>query len=208
MKLSQFLESLFDSGRVVVNRATGEISDDDRTSAREVLASAEQVRRLEVPGESPPWDEASGLWAAEMFFRACQCSVQRDIGAEAMQAMLGVERPAHTAAASEHYSVDLVFRFLPDLYTLAREASREDPLVPTLESWASLWPLSSVGMKDVAVLQIEPLVEDPVLLRYYAERIIAKRDGSRLSDPCVAEAVRAQLGLHKQLAPEMWKMLA
>jgi hypothetical protein len=207
MQLPQFLDALFDSGRVTIGHDADEVSLDDRKAARLVLLKAEEVRRLEVPGEPPVWDEASGVWAAGMFFRACQFSVLRHFDAETIRQTLSATCPAEASAARRHYSVDLVFRYLPDLHTLAREASRTDPLVEILEGWGAEWPLSSVGMKNVPAPQVEPLTAEPVLLRYYAERIIARRDRTRLADPRVAEAVRAQFGMHHGLVPEIWEAL-
>jgi hypothetical protein len=208
MSRSQFLESLFDTGRVTFGGSEEARSDEDALRIRRILEQAEQVRRLELPGLPPDWDEGCGLWAAEQFYRACRFCVQREQDAGSMLAALAEPCPAARSVASQHYCVDLVFRYLPDLYILAREAAREDPLLEKLVQWANEWPLSSVGMKNVESPQIEPLLDDPVLLRYYAERIITRRDKSRLTNPQVAEAVRAQLGMHSTLAPEIWEALS
>jgi hypothetical protein len=41
-------------------------------------------------------------------------------------------------------------------------------------------------------------------LRVYVDRIIAGRDVERLDDPRVREAVRAALGMFRELAPELY----
>jgi hypothetical protein len=95
-----------------------------------------------------------------------------------------------------HYSVDLVFQFLPDLSKLTGHAAPDDPLLTSLGSWANLWPLSSVGMKGVVPQSLRGIVEHPGLLQYYVDRILARSDVSRLGDVVVQNAVRRTLSLY------------
>ena len=71
--------------------------------------------------------------------------VFRDEPAAAIAEALGPPCPA-PITPSTHYSVDLVFRFLPEVVIFARSAAAHDPLVEHLERFAREWPLSSVGM--------------------------------------------------------------
>src|SRR5262249_13871359 len=102
----------------------------------------------------------------------------------------------------QHYSVDLVFQYLPDLFQLAHGAAQDDPLLEILKHWSAQWPLSSVGIADIADPQIAPLL-CPELLPFYACRIIQRQDRSRLVHARVREEVRKQLGIHRQLAPDL-----
>jgi hypothetical protein len=51
--------------------------------------------------------------------------------------------------------------------------------------------------------QIETILENSSLRTLYIDRIFARKDLSRLSDPRVRELVTAAIGLHEQLAPEL-----
>jgi hypothetical protein len=143
-----------------------------------------------------------------MFYRACQFAVFRDVPAEAVAGALSVPCPGATAVTAVaqspavHYSVDVVFRFLPDLARFARSAADNDPLLEPLQRWARQWPLSSVGMAGVDGADVA-FVAHPALLALYVDRVIATRDRSRLADERVRQAVRAALGLHPQLAPDL-----
>lgn len=203
MSLPRFLDALFDQGHVSAPHGGVTISPDDRKTAEGVLLQAEAAWRSEFPGEAPCWDPASGAWAAEMFYRACWFVVQRDAGERALRAALGTPCPA-APESSRHYSVDLVFRFLPDLYKLAEGVSRDDPLLPLLQAWALEWPLSSVGMSCAVEASPEPLLPHQGLVLLYVDRAVARRDLGRLNHPVVAEAARAALGAHAALAPEVW----
>ena len=66
---------------------------------------------------------------------------------------------------------------------------------------AAAWPLSSVGINGLDNLRLESFADDSALLRLYADRIMAAGDASRLGDPRVDDLLRADLGLHHELAP-------
>jgi hypothetical protein len=142
-----------------------------------------------------------------MFYRACFLAVQRDFDESTLRVLLSTPCP-DGPPNSRHYCVDLVFQFLPDLYRLARGVAKEDPFLTILEGWAVDWPLSSVGMKLSTAVQVDSLLTDDGLARWYVQRIIAHRDTSRLSHPTVIEGVRTALGLHHELAPDLAACLA
>ncbi len=208
LTLSQFLERLFEEGRVPVT-APEPVPADELRAAETTLAGLEAVYRLDLPGEAPPLAPAAARWAAVSLFHACQFVVFRNAGEEMIAAALtapipvgehaslhagdGLEDPSDHAA-SLHYSVDLTFRFLPDLMRLARSDAENDPLLGYLRQWAADWPLSSVGLPDVTPKSIEPIVNHPCLLGIYRDRVIARNDRSRRGDPRVEEAVMQAVG--------------
>ena len=207
MRLPKFLSALFEHGHVGVTSIADPFTKVDQEAASEVLRAAELTRRLEFPGDPPPWNNAVGLWAAESFYAACQLAVDRRVDESAGMKMLARGCPPATAA-EQHYSVDLVFQYLPDLYKLARGAAPDDPLLRKLDEWALAWPLSSVGMPNNTEPDIEPILNHLSLLLCYADRIVLRRDVSRLSNSRVREAVRAQLGMHVELAPQFAEALS
>jgi hypothetical protein len=103
-------------------------------------------------------------------------------------------------AASRHYSVDVVFRLLPDLWGLARAVSERDPLMNHLRTLATAWPLSSVGVPNVVECDVSVIRGHASLLRMYADRVIAWQDVSRLDDPRVRATIREAIGHFDTLA--------
>jgi hypothetical protein len=204
--LSQFLQRLFEDGRVMVS-APEPVDKEELRAAEPTLAALEAVYRLDLPGEAPPLLPATARWAAMSMFHACQFVAYRDADEEMVAAALSSPLPAADAAprnedgpgclsyqAALHYSVDLTLRFLPDLLRLARSNAENDPLLGYLRQWAIAWPLSSVGLPDVTPDSIEPIVNHPCLLKMYGDRIIARKDRSRLGDPRVNQVVQQALG--------------
>ena len=199
MSLTAFLNELLTGGRVRVAVA-GDIADSDGLEAEQILADFERQYRLDLPGEPPPLSAPAAVWAATMLCEACRFVAFRDLGQEAMGVL--VQRPNLSAdPPSLHYSVDLTFRFLPDVIKQAQTASGQDPLVEHLLQLARQWPLSSVGVAGVADVNVDAVVGHPCLLRMYADRIIATRDWTRLIAPRVREAVQCAVGLFPELAP-------
>jgi hypothetical protein len=197
----EFLDCLFADGRVRVP-GLAEISDKELRAADRALSAFEQEYRRELPGRPPPLWPPAARWAATMLFRACQFVAFRDAGEATLARTMSVACPAGDPA-SVHYSVDLTFRYLPDLYGLARRASQRDPLLTHISCWAVDWPLSSVGMADIGPVRIDPWVKDSCLLNLYIDRVIARGDVSRLNDPRVREALQQSVGLFPELAPKI-----
>jgi hypothetical protein len=107
------------------------------------------------------------------------------------------------------YSTDLALRVLPQLLALARGVALDDPLVIGLNTLAHDWPLSSVGVPEVTNVDESPFIDHPTLRRLYADRIIERRDVSRLTDPRVVAAVREALGAHAaDLAPTLFPAIS
>src|SRR5579863_7082797 len=155
------IEGLLDRGRLVLQTYETP-SPGDLRAAERALIDFERRYRLEIPGEPPPLVTAAAVWGAEMFFRACQCLVFRQIDEAGVNELL--HRPFREEQnASAHYSVDLTFRFLPDLCQRAKAASRDDPLVERLADWANAWPLSSVGIPGANPQRVDPILEHPSL---------------------------------------------
>jgi hypothetical protein len=199
--LSEFLNCLFSDGRVRVP-GLAKISDEELQAADETLSAFEQEYRQDLPGTPPPVCLPAARWGATMFYRACQFVAFRGAGEEMMAQTMAIACPQGDPP-SLHYSVDLTFRHLPGLVKLARGASQSDPLLTHLDRWAVAWPLSSVGMPVAGPVQTGDWAQDPCLLALYVDRVIARGDASRLSDPHVREAVQQAVGLFPELAPKI-----
>lgn len=202
-----FFRALIEHGRVRVDppELGGQsqlIADAESAETGQALAEWEVANRLDFPGEAPPLSPAGARWALAQLHAACRFAVYRDVESSQIEEALNIPCPS-AAVESQHYSVDLLFRFLPDLYRLTKSASQDDPLCTHLRRWAVEWPLSSVGMPGLEAVDPSAVVEHAGLLRLYVDRIIARRDVSRLGNPRVCAAVRAAIGDFDDLAPQI-----
>lgn len=206
MSLPVFLTTLFESGSVQVPQVR-EISRGEREEASRVMGEFERGYRLSLAGAPPAFALDIACHAAETMYRLCQCLVYRELEPHTV---LSPHTLAHEGprTPADHYSADLVFRFLPDVWRLAKDASENDPLLALILSLGSRWPLSSVGIPGLAEVTIERFVGDRCLLRLYVDRIIKRRDRSRLGDRRVREMVQTAVGAHPDLAGELTAAIA
>ena len=201
MSLSLFLTNLFDNGTVQVSKAR-EIPPGEREAAQRLLTEFERVFRLTLAAEPPPLDAGLAGAAARTLYRLCQCLAHRELMPDDM--LVREERlPQHPRTAGDHYSADLALRFLPDIWRLAKEAAEGDPLLTTIRQMAARWPLSSIGIPDLPAPVIDGIAGHPSLRTLYVDRIIERRDRSRLGDPRIREAFLTAIGAHRELAPEL-----
>jgi hypothetical protein len=201
-----FLNDLLATGRIRA-AADAVASAAALESLPRAILRADISARLELPGNPPALSSPAAVWAGTIFYQACQYLVHREFDAATVRKGLGKPCP-QSPSPSVCYSVDLVFRYLPDLLSLARGISQEDPLVEGLLVLARQWPLSSVGVDLPSRVDPVSFITDRCLRTLYAERIIARSDISRLDHPGAADAVREALGFHPELAPAIAAKLA
>ncbi len=184
------LNELWRTGRLVAEHPVAAI-EPERNALIGWLLKAEAEYRLQLPSAPPPLDVASAIWAAQQFYRASQLLVHRELGEELIQSGLETEpleaampsnNTASDAIASIHYSVDLHFRFLPDLRRLAKAASSSDPILLKIDAWAEQWPLSAARMQNPIVSQekLEPILLNRCLRIMYIERVLDRSPISQM----------------------------
>jgi len=223
-----FLEQIFE-GKVRIT--TAEVATKSEIqSGVEVLRSFESQWRLALAGTAPDFCPEAASWAGANLHRACQLLMFRDLPAEEVSATLENNYP-HASATSAtatptnraqvHYNVDLLFRFLPDLWKFTHAVAQDDPLSKVIGQWCRAWPLSSVGatnLQDQRIVTDPPdlphptptpsppltfdisgFVNHPCLMQLYADRILQHQDLTRINDPNVASQLRYSTGIHEKL---------
>jgi hypothetical protein len=201
--LASFVHALTNDGRIVVS--SDPIAAPDEAALSE-LVELNQRAQSELAGEGRGFSSETAAWAANLLYQICQFVVCREIGEGQIAAAFATECPAARGPETD-WSGDLLLRHLPALIRLAQQLSNGDPLVQELKKVAAAWPLSSVGVPDLADLNLETFIDQPALARLYADRIVAAGDTSRLGDSRVDDLLRADLGVHRELAPEIAKRL-
>jgi hypothetical protein len=202
-ELTQFLKGLMEDGRAII-AATPLL--ENHAAALSALREIDQRARDEINIDAPAFLPEAGLWAARLTYHLAQFIVCRDIGQEQIDATCNLPCPS-APTAEVIWSVDLTLRHLPRLFRLARHVSGGDPLVKQMERIASEWPLSSIGILGIANPEIGVIASHPALARIYADRIFAEADLSRIGHPLVDDRLRADLGMHRDLAPALARKL-
>lgn len=197
--LSAFIQMLTGSGDVVVG-AYHKDQPPDRTGLAEAIGELDRLQRAELGLDLPELDFPAATWAAEYLYRACQLLVCREWPEPEVRAAL-TDNLAGPRTPATIYSVDLLFRFLPDLHTLADRIAPADALTEILLMRARDWPLSSVGIPLPAPGDIQIIADHQGLFRLYVDRIAARSAKDRLDAPPVRALLRADAGLFPDLLP-------
>lgn len=167
--LADFLEQLLRSGRVVFD-APPTPERAHLPPAQRVLerAFADQARTL--AGPALPFQPAVALACAELVRQSCWFLVRHDEPVETVLPRLELPPPAN---AAEHWSGDLLLRYLPQIHRRARALAPADPFGDALAQRLREWPLSGV-LGDVADAPVAPPAFDghSGLLLLYAERLV------------------------------------
>lgn len=192
MGFADFLMGLLYEGNATV-LPREPIADEENNKARQLLAQFDTEFRAEHPAGLPPLDQHAALWAAQAYYAACQFAMFRELETELMTSVFSeLVEPEDTPA--NHYSVHLVFRFLPDLVRTCRSFSNTDPLTELTERWAAQWPLSSVGLGLSSELCLDCILSQPALKKMYIESVIKQQDNSRADCPAVRDGICIALG--------------
>lgn len=201
--LALFIQSLANDGRAAVAAQPSTIEDAD---ALPLLQQLDEFARGELALDLPPFSPNAALWAARLFHQLCRFVVCRDIPEEEIKTACGAECPGLRGPETD-WSADLTLHHLPNLFQSARHLSNADPLIEQMKKLAAHWPLSSVGIQGLENLQMDSFIEHAGLRRLYADRIISAGDKSRLGDARLDDLLRADLGIHRELAPAIASQL-
>jgi MoxR-vWA-beta-propeller ternary system domain bpX4 len=205
-RVRQLIEQLFVDG--VVRVAGDELArDDEIEAAADGVLLAEPQMREHWPLSPPVVDRDALKWAIRQFHGAAQLAVFRQLGPEEVAKRLGDDFVVEGDAASAIYSVDLVFRFLPDLVRIVKGMNPDDPLLAQLRRWGERWPLSSVGILGLSVSGIEPILANRCLSMMYVDRIIEADAIDRLNHPQLQELIRGAIGAYPELSPKLYRFI-
>ncbi|MEM9941260.1 MAG: hypothetical protein AAF939_06685 [Planctomycetota bacterium] len=205
---------------------------DELQQTEQVLVDLELDYRNSLPGLPPPFAADWAVWASQALFRVVQFYTFREYpDREVIEELKNTSEVAPESGrdSSAHYSVDFLFRFIPDLWNLIRLRDGSDPLLLIVQQWAIQWPLSSVGILqnewsnqnnarrevknkhtvnpkmatswDALILKeyLEPILRHPSLAQLYTDRIVKREDSSRIDHPKVVELINQNIGIYANL---------
>ncbi len=205
-RVRSVMEQLFVDGTVRVSGAA-QASHEEIEAAVDWVLEVEPQMREHGPLTPPEVDRSALRGAIRHFHGAAQLAVFRQLGPEEVAKRLGDDFVGEGDAASVAYSVDLVFRFLPDLVRIVKGMNPDDPLLAQLRKWGERWPLSSVGTPGLTVSGLEPLLANRCLSMMYVDRIVEADAVDRLHDPRVQDLVRGVIGAYPELSPNLYRFL-
>lgn len=194
MELSTFIKQLVTEGKVIVNGTLIQFSENDLQATKGLLQAYYNEDKLEMALAAPDFSEEAALWAAQYFYQAVQLTINRDAGEE----IVATHLPAFTGDITVEtiYSADLALRYLPALFELAKGLAPGDILVTELRKTAAKWPFSSVGIELKEKVSDELIFTHASLKQAYIDRIINKKDNSRIDNEEILDCLIETTGEH------------
>ena len=181
-------------GKVSVKGQIDPFDGNDTDQAKQLLKKYYEEDRIEMPYTAPEYSEEAALWAAEYLYKAVQLTVLRDAGEEVIKEHLK-SYTGHTNP-SAIFSADLLLRYLPQLFELAKGLAPDDILVQELRNTALQWPFSSIGIELEQPAADEIILENLSLRYAYIDRIIGAKDKQRIKNPLVTNYIHEVTGEH------------
>src|SRR5262245_33831852 len=120
MAIHQFLEQLFEHGRVTVSAEQNE-TNSDTSKLPALLEQLDALYRMQLPAGLPKLEMNAAIYGAQTICRACQLLAYRDFTDTDIQSAIQI--PTMSPNPAVHLSVDLALHFLPDAVRLARAAA-------------------------------------------------------------------------------------
>lgn len=204
-----FVSALWQTGRVAVpNVGEGAVPARELGGALMLLSDLEFEGRGGLPGEVPSFSREAAEWGLMRLYRASSLLLHREESGERLAEVLGGSYPG-ARTASVHYSVDLSFRFLPDLFEMARELSPDDRLCGILKKWGEEWPVSGVGIapENLSAVMWDEWWGNDCLRMMFLERVCDRRAMEWLGEERVARGIEEMIGGFPELAVEMGREL-
>ncbi|WP_153796016.1 hypothetical protein [Foetidibacter luteolus] len=194
MHLTLFISTLLSEGKVTIEGSLYQFEEEDVQQALILLRRYHQEDSLEMPYTAPGFSEEAAIWAAKFFYQAIQLTVIRETEDAVIQQMLtNFEGPVTPEVI---YSADLVLRYLPALFNLAKGLAPADILVKELTRIAGLWPFSSPGIQVKQATDYTTVFANPSLKQAFTDSIIRLGDLEKASDPVIRNSIIEALGQH------------
>lgn len=201
--ISVFLKDLWEEGKVLVKHEfVQEFSEEEKVKTIVLLRKYYEQDALNQAFIVPEFSESAVWWSLQYFFYVVQFTCIRSFTEEQVLEILKDFQGEDTVETI--YSVDLIFRQLPNILDLAKGLAPDDVLVKCIHQQIEKWCLSSVGISSKNHIHESLILGNKALTTLYVDRIIDKKDKKRLENPLIQEQVFIALGDYKE---EFWREL-
>ena len=116
----KFLHGLFSSGELIIPLEEHAFNE---SQSVEALTALERQWRCELPGDPPAFVAVSAVKATRILMAFCRAVIHRQVSVAQTEQFVREVCLSEDDTASQHYSVDLVLRFLPQVVERARRIS-------------------------------------------------------------------------------------
>ncbi|MFK7776023.1 MAG: hypothetical protein AB8F94_28120 [Saprospiraceae bacterium] len=191
------IKTLREQEEIILYQNILSTSEEEKEKVILFLEKEYQAESSEFPFVSPEFHPQAALWAAEISYYACQFILFRENDEAKMEDFF----PAFQfeVSPSTILSVDLCFRFIPDMLRQLSLIDSEDSLIAILEKYLKTWHFSginySLNLKD---LDLNIIFTDPCLQQLYLNRITTYKNIHLAKSPKINQLLKANFGIFEE----------
>ncbi|MGY6648574.1 hypothetical protein [Wenyingzhuangia sp. IMCC45574] len=199
--LTTFLDGLFTTGQLKVEKEILVFTDEDINKTQELLLAYFESYRFTFPNSNTiHFDTNAGIWATQYLYRLCQSLLLRELSEE--EAVSILPKYNGTKTKNEILSVDLIFRFIPQIFNISKSLTPSDILVKELQNLATNWSLSLFEIAEN--IKTESIEANNTLLEIYCNRLIEHNFTKGITSEIIKQQILIQLGDYQN---HFWKKL-
>lgn len=204
MKNSYFLEmieSLLKDEEVILYENRLSISSEEKSFVITFLENTFEEEALNHPFSKIQFRPDSALWAAEFVYLAAQLILYRkDQNKDLKNLFPELELDI---SPETMLSVDMCFRYLPDMITQLKLIDTEDPLLDILEMELTKWHYSGINSNlDIDKLNFDVIFTNKRLQQLYLNRIVDFRNEKLAYHIQIVPLLKENFGIYSK---DFWK---
>lgn len=202
-RLTNFFTNLLNKGSATIENTLINFDADDIFKLKIVLENYYHEDKLEMPYKAPEFNIDACLWSAKYLYCATHLVILRELDNTKIEEFLQDFNGKITADVI--YSVDLCFRYLPQVFNFAKNLSPEDFLVKKLTKTAYDWGFSSFGIELEPPFDSKEILKNKSLTYAYIDRILENKDKKRIDTNEISNLLKEATGNYgKEFYPEFF----
>lgn len=173
------------------------IEDQERSEVSTFLDGEYELEKVNFPFDPPSFNSEAALWAAEYVYIAAQLILFRSHEVEDVAKVLPNFKGEITA--STILSVDLCFRFIPQMIDQLKNIDPDDPMILVIEEQLQDWHYSGIDYRlKTEILKTEIIHSSKCLEQLYINRIVKFKNKELAKLPAFQNILKAQFGIYEE----------
>lgn len=191
------IQTLRQQEEIILYKNILSISESEKESIVLFLEKEYQTEALDFPFTPPAFHPQAARWAAETVYYAGQFILFRENDEAKMEDYFPTFE--FEISPSTILSVDLCFRFLPDMLRQLSLIDPEDALIAILEKQLYTWHFSGINYSlDFKEIDLAIIISNPCLQQLYLNRITNYKNIPLAKRPEINQLLKANFGIYEE----------
>ena len=188
------IKTLRQNEEVILYQNILTISDNEKEVVIDFLQKEYEAETLNYPFVAPPFQAVAAIWAAEIVYYSAQLILYRQNKTSELEQRF--PKLESEITASTFLSVDLCFRFIPDMLNQLKLIDSEDCLIAILEKQLETFHYSGINYPlKLEESNFEIIHHNKCLQQLYLNRIVTFKNLKLAKIPSFNQALKANFGI-------------